>query len=91
MASKSKDKKSKKTKVSKTESLIKLYSFFHMALIVYAAIISFRCNKGLQVVQMGLAIMCPHLYLFYIAATKGLSFCLLTNSESDESVGEEEE
>ena len=77
-------KKDKKTKESRTESLIKLYSFFHMALIIYAVIVSYKCNKGLQVVHMGLAIMCPHLYLVYIAATKGLGFCLLMVDNSVE-------
>lgn len=83
-------KSSKKTKPSKTESLIKLYSFFHLALIVYSVIVSYKCNGGLNVIQTGLAIMCPHLYLIYIAATKGLTFCLLGVSGSEEE-GEEEE
>jgi hypothetical protein len=84
-------KNNKKTKKSRTESLIKLYSFFHLALIVYSVIVSYKCNGGLNVVQTGLAIMCPHLYLIYIAATKGLTFCLLgVIGSNEEGEGEEE-
>ena len=86
-------KSSKKTKKSKTEGLIKLYSFFHFVLIIYSVIVSYKCNGGLNVIQIGLAIMCPHLYLIYIAATKGLTFCLLgvTGSEEEGDVEVEEE
>ena len=89
MASKSKD---KKTKVSKTESLIKIYSFLHIALILYASYVSYRCNNGIKIAHMGLAVMCPHLYLIYIAATKGLTFCLIgmESSEDYEATYEEE-
>ena len=81
--------KTKKNTKSKTDSILRLYTFFHIVLIIYAIIVSYRCNKGFNLIHMGLAIMCPHLYLFYIAATKGAGFCLLTTSESYDEVGEE--
>ena len=70
-----------KTKKSQTESLIKLYSFFHIALILYSITVSYKCNKGLNLISTALAIMCPHLYLMYIAASKGLGFCFFMGEE----------
>tara|TARA_B100001287_G_C22490031_1_gene438538 strand:+ start:299 stop:568 length:270 start_codon:yes stop_codon:yes gene_type:complete len=84
----------KHKKKSKTESLIRLYSIFHVAMIVYALIVSYKCNNGINPVAAVLAIMCPHLYLMYIAATKGLGFCFLMGNPisigDGEGEGEEE-
>ena len=57
---------------NKTESPIRLYSIFHVAMIVYA-LVFINVIMVLTLCAV-LAIMCPHLYLMYIAATKGLGF-----------------
>jgi hypothetical protein len=75
---------SSKNKKNQTESLIKLYSFFHITLILYSITVAYKCNNGLNVVATALAIMCPHLYLIYIASTKGLGFCFFMGQEIED-------
>jgi len=72
-----------KTNKSQTESLIKLYSFFHIALILYSITVAYKCNNGINPVATALAIMCPHLYLMYIASAKGLGFCFFMGEDSE--------
>ena len=62
---------------------MKIYAFFHLVLIMFSIFIAYRCDEGFNAVSMGAALFCPHLFLIYIAATKGLGFCF-NPKESDE-------
>ena len=57
-------------------SLKKIYAFLHFFIGIFALYVSFKCNRGLDMPHIAAACCCPHIYLIYIAATKGFDFCL---------------
>ena len=57
-------------------SLGKIYGFIHFFIGIFALYVSFKCNKGFVLTQTLFACCCPHVFLIYIAATRGFDFCI---------------
>ena len=51
-------------------------SILHLAICIFAIFVSFKCNPEFSILHFIFALLCPQFYLIYIAATKGLSFCM---------------
>lgn len=48
-----------------------IYTVFHTILSILAIYLSFRCNKGFDLLSFLIACCCPYLYIIYTIATKG--------------------
>jgi len=42
-----------------------MYSVFHTIIALFAIYLSFKCNKGINVLDLLLALFCPVLYIVY--------------------------
>ena len=54
---------------------LRFYTLFHSVLGLFALFLSFKCNSGIEPFDLGFACCCPHIYIIYVMATKGLNFC----------------
>lgn len=57
-------------------TMSKLYYYLHCFLAVFAIFLSFKCPNGFDLANFLSALVAPHIYLIFILATRGLSFCL---------------
>lgn len=48
-----------------------IYTVFHTVLSIIAIYLSFRCNKGFDLMSFLIACCCPYLYIIFTIATKG--------------------
>ena len=53
-----------------------IYGTIHSFLGLFALYLSFKCNRGFSFGAFVTACCCPHLYIIYILATRGISFCM---------------
>ena len=53
-----------------------IYGAIHSFLGLFALYLSFKCNRGFSFGAFVTACCCPHLYIIYILATRGISFCM---------------
>ena len=53
-----------------------IYGAIHSFLGLFALYLSFKCNRGFNFGAFVTACCCPHLYIIYILATRGISFCM---------------
>lgn len=49
-----------------------IYSVFHTIMSFVAIYLSFKCNKGFNLLSFLLACCCPYIYIIYTLATKGI-------------------
>jgi len=67
----------RKEKFGNSSSFIKTtYGIFHFICGLFALYVAIKCNNGISFLPILFACCCPYLYLVYIAATKGLHFCI---------------
>ena len=79
-SNKNEDKKTIEKFVKLTErNFLKFYPIFHIIIAMYAVAVSIKCEQGVKPVSIFLALACPHFFLLFTAATKGLGFCFLSD------------
>jgi hypothetical protein len=57
-----------------------LYMITHMIISFFAIYLSWRCNKGFNLLSFLAALLCPYLYIIWVLATRG--GCGLFNAAS---------
>lgn len=70
----------KSLKKTKRSIWAKAYSLFHSILALFALFVAFKCNNGFKALPFLAACCCPQIFLIYVAATRGLGFCLKDKS-----------
>lgn len=58
------------------KKVLGVYGAIHSFLGLFALYLSFKCNRGFSFGAFVTACCCPHLYIIYILATRGISFCM---------------
>ena len=67
-------------KISESK-ILNIYAIFHIIIAMYAVAVSIKCEEEFKLVQVLLAIICPHFYLIFAIATKGLGVCFINNDD----------
>ena len=88
--------KKSKQKIKETfinsDIFVKIYSYFHLFITFAALILCYYCSKkdGEFNKRTFAYVFCwPHIYILYIAATRGLFACMSSNAEVDDSSSSE--
>jgi hypothetical protein len=60
------------------KNFLKIYAVIHLILAMFAVGVSIKCENGFELVPVTTAILCPHFFLIFTAATRGIGSCFLS-------------
>ncbi len=55
----------------KAPEICSLYMVTHLIISFFAVYLSWRCNRGFNLLSFLAALICPYLYIIWVLATKG--------------------
>ncbi len=56
-------------------NVLNIYAILHLILAMLAVAVSIKCDGEFRLVPVLVAILCPHFFLIFALATKGVSLC----------------